>query len=152
MEPWKWQPTPEFFPENPVDRGAWQDTSMGSQRIRHNGHTCSHGRGWSLEERIEFWSGFCYKFILRPWVNHLTSLGSGGSASVWNGWTRLSLRPRSAPNSMTVFIKQPRRPDSKFLWGQEHDPAIHTVAKSTDPKHQNSLPKHVRNSPGSQHM
>ena len=40
------------------------------------------GRGWSLQERAEFWSGFCYKFILRPWVNHLTSLGSGVSASV----------------------------------------------------------------------
>ena len=32
----KWQPTPVFCLENPMDRGAWQATSMGSQRVRYD--------------------------------------------------------------------------------------------------------------------
>ena len=34
--PWrrKWQPTPVFLPENSMDRGAWQATLQGLQRVR----------------------------------------------------------------------------------------------------------------------
>ena len=63
--------------------GAWQATSMGHKEPDTAEHTyVATGRGRSLEERTEFWSGFCHKFILRPWVNNLTSLGSGVFASV----------------------------------------------------------------------
>ena len=36
--PWRraWQPTPYSCLENPMDRGAWQLQSMGSQRVGHN--------------------------------------------------------------------------------------------------------------------
>ena len=32
----KWQPTPVFFRENPVDRGAWWATVHGVTRVGHD--------------------------------------------------------------------------------------------------------------------
>ena len=32
----EWQPTPVFLPENPMDKGAWWATVLGSQRIGHD--------------------------------------------------------------------------------------------------------------------
>ena len=32
----EWQPTLVFLPENPMDRGAWWATVLGSQRIGHD--------------------------------------------------------------------------------------------------------------------
>ena len=36
--PWRreWQPTPVFFLENSMDRGAWWLLSIKSQRVRHD--------------------------------------------------------------------------------------------------------------------
>ena len=36
--PWRraWQPTPVFFLENPMDRGAWQATVHGFARVGHD--------------------------------------------------------------------------------------------------------------------
>ena len=49
--PWsrKWQPTPVFCLENPMDRGAWQSTqSMGLQRIGHELVTKQQNMGLGL--------------------------------------------------------------------------------------------------------
>jgi len=36
--PWrrKWQSTPVFLPENPMDRGVWQATVHGVARVGHD--------------------------------------------------------------------------------------------------------------------
>ena len=42
--PWrrKWQPTPVFLPENPMDRGAWQATVHGIAKSDMTEHMCMH--------------------------------------------------------------------------------------------------------------
>ena len=45
--PWrrKWQPTPVFFLENPMNKGAWQVQSIGLQRVGHN-WAAEHSTTW----------------------------------------------------------------------------------------------------------
>ena len=42
----KWLPIPVFLPRNPLDRGAWQTTVMGWQKVRHNLVTKQQRKGY----------------------------------------------------------------------------------------------------------
>jgi len=49
--PWRreWQPTPVFFLENPMDRGAWGLQSLGSPRIGYDWATKHSGQNREME-------------------------------------------------------------------------------------------------------
>ena len=49
------KPTPVLLPENSIDRGAWQATVMGSQRVGLDWATFahSHSDGWLQGQRLQ---------------------------------------------------------------------------------------------------
>ena len=66
-------------PENSMDKGAWQATSTGLQRVRHDWTATSHSfarRQWRTEEPPLFasWdcsSWDCRKLDMTEWLNHM---------------------------------------------------------------------------------
>ena len=74
--PWsrKWQPTPVFCLENPMDRGAWQSTqSMGLQRVGHKLVTKQQNMGlglpWWLSDKE--YACQCRRCGFDPWVGKI---------------------------------------------------------------------------------